>query len=418
MARIKQELNKTSQNAIQRLERKMKNYPFITEPQTFIAKYREMLTNEVRSQKTCSEKSVTEYFMKNTFSMLDAMNTWSDDFFKNLKKNARRDLAKHYTDSPTKTYDNNIDIYFNEVKREYINCPQNESEDLEFLPENRDVFIKNNLKLVINCAKKYQNLGLPFEDLIQFGNLGLLVAFDRFDKDRANLRIKIHSLINEHESDVFTRNEAESIIHKGFTYSKNIETTIDALPEEGFKTKDEFHTWVNKNVKTAVFSSVAFKWIRAYILNELTRLGSIIHVPKSVKGKIDEETGEEVKETITIINLDSFNPYTNDNYHDNELNEVTQEEFIIEDERIANVERQEALKQIVGDALYKLNPVDRRIVKKRYGIDLPYAMSVNDIAENENISVNKVKYSLQQSMKLLAESFSEIDIDTINDLIN
>lgn len=45
----------------------------------------------------------------------------------------------------------------------------------------RNRFIKANLRLVANMAKRYTGRGLPFLDLIQEGNLGLMKAVERFD---------------------------------------------------------------------------------------------------------------------------------------------------------------------------------------------------------------------------------------------
>ena len=48
----------------------------------------------------------------------------------------------------------------------------------------RQRLTEKNLRLVISVAKKYRGMGLPFEDLIQEGNLGLMKAIDKFDPDR------------------------------------------------------------------------------------------------------------------------------------------------------------------------------------------------------------------------------------------
>lgn len=47
--------------------------------------------------------------------------------------------------------------------------------------EARDKLIRTNLRLVVSIAKRYRGLGLPFLDLIQEGNIGLMEAVDRFD---------------------------------------------------------------------------------------------------------------------------------------------------------------------------------------------------------------------------------------------
>jgi RNA polymerase primary sigma factor len=48
----------------------------------------------------------------------------------------------------------------------------------------RKRLIEKNLRLVVSVAKKYRGMGLPFEDLIQEGNIGLMKAVEKYDPDR------------------------------------------------------------------------------------------------------------------------------------------------------------------------------------------------------------------------------------------
>jgi RNA polymerase primary sigma factor len=50
--------------------------------------------------------------------------------------------------------------------------------------EARDELIEKNLRLVVSVAKKYRGMGLPFGDLIQEGNIGLMKAVEKFDPER------------------------------------------------------------------------------------------------------------------------------------------------------------------------------------------------------------------------------------------
>ncbi len=48
----------------------------------------------------------------------------------------------------------------------------------------RQRLIEKNLRLAVSVAKRYRGMGLPFEDLIQEGNIGLMKAVEKFDPEK------------------------------------------------------------------------------------------------------------------------------------------------------------------------------------------------------------------------------------------
>jgi RNA polymerase primary sigma factor len=88
----------------------------------------------------------------------------------------------------TGTSENTLAMYLREINR--IPLLTREEEDKiarEAVKGNKaaqNKLVNANLRFVVNVAKKYQGQGLPLEDLISEGNIGLLNAIRRYDVDK------------------------------------------------------------------------------------------------------------------------------------------------------------------------------------------------------------------------------------------
>ena len=398
MPRGRNSLNKTSQRKISDFIKHIIPELKGVDPVWFEKEFSTVVLNDVKGIKESNEKKIVDLYIQ--------YGSILPEHSENIKKGieavsfkVRHFLSETYTD---KTHDDIIDMYFNDVRREYILCPSNASNNLEFIPENRDTFIRNNLKLVVSIAKKYRNFGLPFEDLIQAGNYGLMIAFERFDANRNTLRGKVITAIKESKYEYFSKDDALSLLSEFFTYDNILTKAEKKLPEDGFNSKDEFIDWAKVNVKTAIFASVAYRWIESYIKQELGHHRSTVRFSKTKEDKENPTAAANY-----VISLDSVNPYTDDNYNDNLLEDITQEEFIIEDEKIINEERNEYFKDVIDRALSGLSILDRRIIKKKFGIGFPNELSNNEIAESEGLSLTDVKNSINKSLKYIEEEIPD-----------
>lgn len=61
----------------------------------------------------------------------------------------------------------------------------------------RDTLILSQLQYAFLIAKRYQNRGLPLEDLVQCANIGVISAVDHFDPDRGRLSTVTHLLVRQ-----------------------------------------------------------------------------------------------------------------------------------------------------------------------------------------------------------------------------
>ena len=84
--------------------------------------------------------------------------------------------------------DNLLSLYLKDINRvSLLTRGEEESLAREAVRGNiaaKERLIRANLRFVVNVAKKYQHKGLPLEDLISEGNIGLMRAIDRFDVDK------------------------------------------------------------------------------------------------------------------------------------------------------------------------------------------------------------------------------------------
>ena len=81
-------------------------------------------------------------------------------------------------------YDDAIKIYLRDIQRTPLLTAESERELAQKVEQGdkaaRNRMIESNLRLVVKIAKRYNNRGLPFLDLIEEGNLGLIKAVERF----------------------------------------------------------------------------------------------------------------------------------------------------------------------------------------------------------------------------------------------
>ena len=100
-----------------------------------------------------------------------------------IEKEDDIDLSK--LDSQYSKVDDSIKMYLNEIAKIPL-LTYDQEKELAFKIKNGDIkarnlLIESNLRLVVSIARKYQNRGLDFLELIQEGNIGLMTAIERFD---------------------------------------------------------------------------------------------------------------------------------------------------------------------------------------------------------------------------------------------
>lgn len=285
-----------------------------------------------------------------------------------------RELAKEFSTQ------NSLQFYFKEVGEVY---GRNDNKlDYEYTPENRDKLIEMNLKSVIAQARKYQGLGLTLQELISAGNLGLCIAWDKFDPSRAKLKDNIMELVQQ-LPDTFKGKVFHELVTPFLRYGDVNKKIMDRFPEKTVTTKAEVIKWVDNNIYNAKFSSIATMWIRAYILIEIDNYSRIVKKPKSEIYKDRLKSGAYQKE----VTLDIDAPVSEDG------TTVLGDLLNMESADPTDLEVAEAydtFKLSLQKLLDGVKSRDRSIFLRKFGIGLPRPMLPKEIAELENLSIARV----------------------------
>ena len=219
--------------------------------------------------------------------------------------------------------------------------------------------VKANLRFVVSVAKDYQGQGLPLTDLINEGNLGLIKAAGRFDETR------------------------------------------------GFK-----------------FISYAFWWIRQSILQALAEHSRIVRLPLNRVGTIskitktaekleaeierspnEKEIGRQLNmtsdEVIDAMRISRRHQSLNAPFRDGDKNSLID---IIKDDNQIEPDAplmNDSLKDEIRNSLETLKDREKMVIKLYFGIERDYALTLNEIGEEFNLTRERVRQIKEKAIRRL-----------------
>lgn len=308
--------------------------------------------------------------------------------------------------------DSTLQKYFNEINTIYTR--NNNEYDIPFCEENREKIISMNLKSVIAIAKCYQGLGIDFQDLISIGNEGLCVAFEKYDPSRACLKENVKKAINDLNKDVITFDELQTVINQFLKYGESIKKLFNArFKEEHTYTVQEILKWVDRNINNAKFNSVACKWIKAYIIQEINNNSRIVKKPKSEIDKDKTESGSYKREVV--LNIDA--PISSDENSKTLADTLSIEDETIDKDSLENEENYKIFKRGLNKLLTGVKSRDRRIILKKFGIGMIRPLQPNEIASQEGLSIARISQIVNSTIEQMIENSKKyrdtIDVDSV-----
>lgn len=332
----------------------------------------------------------------------DGTNLWdelnsqiSDDIIpKDESKDDKKEEEEIITFNSTQQYFKEINDIYNKNNNDY---------EIVYCPENRNKLIEMNLKTVVSIAKKYQGLGLTLNELISAGNLGLVIAYDKFDPSRSKLKDEVIESLNI-LPDSFEYKDLYEILQQYLTYGDIKKKFSDKFKIGYIYKKKDVLRWINMNISNAKFNSIATMWIRAYILIEIDNNSRIVKKPKSEIYKDKEKEGSYKREVVVDIDA----PVNNES--DTTIGDL----LYIEDNSRSDLDIGESY-DIFKDNLAKLldgvKTRDRSILLKKFGIGLPRPMLPKEIAEQEGLSIARISQIFQTVIEQMQINQAKYNVD-------
>ena len=119
---------------------------------------------------------------------LNELEDSTDDYDEDFLDNTDKEIEENSSEVENLESDHQIKLYLKEIGKVALLTREQEKDLGKRIAEGDErakaELIEANLRLVVSIAKKYTNSGLPFMDLVQEGNIGLIKAVEKFDYSR------------------------------------------------------------------------------------------------------------------------------------------------------------------------------------------------------------------------------------------
>ncbi len=215
--------------------------------------------------------------------------------------------------------------------------------------ESRERMVKSNLRLVVNIAKKYAKRGVPLNDLINEGNLGLIRAVEGFDPGQ-NTRFS--------------------------TYAS---------------------WWIKQSIKRSLINSDKPIHIPAYMVEMISRFREAHEQFVETEGRspTTEELAEKLEMTVSKIGhiRDAVKAVSTPTHDIEGANGRTATESIADpraprpDESLLNESERAKILEVLSD----LDEREAAILRLRYGLDGEDAMTLKEIGLRVKLTRERVR---------------------------